>query len=447
MRDVIVTLLFLAGAVIAFRRPFVGAMLWVWVGLMNPHRLGWGFAYDLPFAMAAALITVFAIMLNAKQFKWLGGGAIRVLILMLLWMCATTITAIEPEPSFNKLIEVMKVLGMTLVVGSLVISRKQIIAFTAIMTGSLAFFGVKGGIFTITTGGAFRVWGPPSSLVNGNNELALALVMTIPLMYFMVKEVALLRELPLLRKFGEKTLRLGLYASILLCAVAAIGSQSRGALLAIVAMAIMLWLRSKSKMSLGIALIVITPALFMFMPQEWVDRMHTIETYEHDGSAMGRIEAWRMAINIANDRVMGAGFATATKLVYSMYAPDAQNVLVAHSIYFQILGDHGYIGLSIYLLFWVLTYLTAVRLMRLGKRHEDLRWIHTLGSMATVSIAGFAVGGAFLSLAYWDMPYYIMVMLLATERYAKRVIAETARASERVVAGDGSVVAGAKFGY
>ncbi len=431
----------------ALRRPYIGGLLWVWIGLMNPHRLGWGFAYDLPFALVAAVVTALGIALNAKQARWLGGGAVWVLIVLLLWMCATTATAIVPEPSLNKLIEVFKVIGMTLMVGSLVRSRQQIIGFIVVVTGSLAFFGVKGGIFTITTGGAFRVWGPPSSVVNGNNELALALVMTIPLMYFMAKEVFLLREMPILRRFGEKTLRMGIYVSIVLCAIAAIGSQSRGALLAIVAMAVMLWMRSKSKMSLGIALLVIAPALFLFMPQEWVDRMYTIQTYESDGSAMGRIEAWRMAINIANDRVMGAGFATATQLVYSMYAPTANAVLVAHSIYFQILGDHGYIGLALYVLFWFLTYRAAARLMKIGKRHEQLRWVHTLGSMATVSIAGFATGGAFLSLAYWDMPYYLIVILLATEQYAKKELAQAAEAHKAAGAGvDPLPVPANKFG-
>ncbi len=50
---------------------------------------------------------------------------------------------------------------------------------------SLGFYGVKGGIFTIATGGAYRVWGPPESFIEGNNELALALIMTIPLMRFL----------------------------------------------------------------------------------------------------------------------------------------------------------------------------------------------------------------------------------------------------------------------
>lgn len=411
----------MAGAFAAFRRPYLGGLLWVWIGLMNPHQLGWGFAHGLPFSMAAAAVTVLAIFFNNGKgyFKWLGGGPVAVLIIMLLWMCATTANAIVVDKSFEKLIEVFKILVMALVVGALTISKKQIIGLVLVVTGSIAFYGVKGGIFTILTGGAFRVWGPPNSLVNGNNELALALVMTVPLLYFLAQQASYLTVMPVLRKFSPKLLKWCLYASMGLSAVAAIGSQSRGAFLAMAAMLGMLWVRSRSKMVLAIMFMVCVPGILLMMPDAWFDRMQTIQTYDEDASAMGRIVAWKMAIAIANDRILGAGFATANDTVYSIYSPDAGLTLVAHSIYFQVLGDHGYIGLGLYLLFWFLSYRLAVRLMKLGKQHEELRWVETLGAMSTVSILGFAVGGAFLSLAYWDMPYYITVILLATERHAR----------------------------
>lgn len=429
MRDLIVTALFIVGAVVALKRPYYGALLWVWVGLMNPHRLGWGFAYDLPFAMASVVIIALGMFFSTRSIRWQTGGPAIVLILMILWMTLTSFTAILPEPSQTKLIDVLKVLGMTLVVGALVAGREQIIGLIWVVVGSIAFFGVKGGIFTLTTGGEFRVWGPPSSLVQGNNELALALIISIPFLYFLSKQATLAREFVLVRRIPEKWLRRGLMLSILLCAVAAIGSHSRGALLAIIAMGSMMWWRSRAKVSMGLLLLALTPAILFLMPEEWFSRMETIETYEEDLSAMGRINAWHMAINIANDRIFGAGFATASPVVFNAYAPNPDWVLVAHSIYFQVLGDHGYIGLALYLLFWILTYRVAGRLAAMEKRGPRFEWIALLGNMSKVSLVGFAVGGAFLSLAYWDMPYYVMIILLATERYAKEVLMKAPEAA------------------
>lgn len=437
MRDLAVTAMFVIAAFAAIRRPYYGALLWVWIGLMNPHRLGWGFAYDLPFALASVAVLLLGMLFAPRDVRWQGGAPAVMLIVMILWMTLTSFTAILPEPSQDKLVEVLKVLGMTLVVGALIANREQIFGLLWVVVGSIAFFGVKGGIFTLVHGGAFRVWGPPSSLINGNNELALALIITIPFLYFLANQATLAREFILVRRIPEKWLRRGLFLSILLCAVAAIGSHSRGALLAIVAMLIMLWWRSRAKMSMGFLMLILTPFVLLLMPEEWFSRMGTIETYDEDLSALGRLNAWHMAVNIANDRIFGAGFATASPVVFDAYAPNPDWVLVAHSIYFQVLGDHGYIGLGLYLLFWVLTYRTAGRLAAMADLGPRFAWVAQLGNMSKVSLVGFAVGGAFLSLAYWDMPYYVMIILLATERYAKEVMTKAPDAVVQTTEADG----------
>lgn len=424
MRDIAVTLLFIYGAVLTLRRPYFGVLLWVWIGLMNPHRLGWGFAYSFPFAMLDVVIMTIAMVANSRQVRWPGGGPLATLILLIAWMGLTTILAIHQDISIERYSAVLKVLVMTLVCATVVKSREEIIGLVWVIAMSMDFFGLKGGIFTLATGGSFRVWGPPASAVEGNNELAVALIMTIPLFYFLAVQSGISFKLPVLRWVNEKWLRRLLYASMVFCAVAAIGSHSRGALLAIAAMTSMLWWRSKSKLIVGVALLVVVPALLMFMPEEWLGRMNTIKTYDTDDSAMGRINAWTMAINIANHRLTGAGFATDSSLIYQMYAPNPNFVIVAHSIYFQILGEHGYIGLALYLTFWWLTYRTAGRVSELAKSLPDGAWAVHLASMMKVSLVGFAVGGAFLSLAYWDMPFYFMIVVVVTYRWVVERVAE-----------------------
>lgn len=73
---------------------------------------------------------------------------------------------------------------------------------------------------------------------------------------------------------------------MLLTAAAALGSQSRGALLAIAAMTIFLWLKSPKKLVSGVIMLVVGVALIAFMPDQWSNRMETINTYEEDSSAM-----------------------------------------------------------------------------------------------------------------------------------------------------------------
>lgn len=409
MRDVILVLLFSGAAVMALRQPYYGVLLWTWISIMNPHRMTWGFAYNLPFAATAAALTLLAMTYGKPRPKFPVTAPTVLLITFLVWTGITTVFAIHVEPSFDLFVRAFKTLFMTLVALAIIQERKHILALLWVVVGSVAFFGIKGGAFTIATGGSYRVWGPLDSLMFGNNELAVALVMTVPLLYFLSQQVT------------KKWQCRGFYLAMLLCSAAALGSQSRGAFLAIIAMTTALSWKSKHRLKITMVLIAIVPFGLAALPESWWDRMETIRTYDQDTSAMGRIIAWQLAWNIAMDRVTGAGFATATRFIFEIYSPipDIQP-LVAHSIYFQVLGDHGFIGLFIYLALWFATYRTAGNLKKLTENRPDIVWIRDLGRMIQVSLIGFFVGGAFLSLAYWDVPFYILVLVVALDRFARR---------------------------
>lgn len=409
MRDIIIVLIFSAGAVMTLRQPYFGILLWTWIGIMNPHRLAWGFAYSLPLAAMAAGLTLVAMTYGKPRPSFPFATPSKFLLAFVAWTGITTIFAIHVEPSFELFIRAFKTLFMTLIALALIQERKHVMGLLWVVVGSLAFFGIKGGAFTIATGGSYRVWGPPESLIFGNNELAVALIMTVPLLYFLSLQVT------------KTWQRWGFFLSMLFCSAAAIGSQSRGAFLAIVAMVGALSWKSKHRLRITLILIALVPFALAALPESWWNRMETIQTYQDDASAMGRIVAWKLAWNIAIDRITGAGFATSTRFIYDLYSPipDAQ-ILVAHSIYFQILGDHGFIGLFIYLGMWLTTYRMAGNLRKLTENRPDILWIRDLGRMIQVSLIGFFVGGAFLSLAYWDVPFYILVLVVSLDRLARK---------------------------
>jgi probable O-glycosylation ligase (exosortase A-associated) len=130
-----------------------------------------------------------------------------------------------------------------------------------------------------------------------------------------------------------------------------------------------------------------------------------------------------MAINLANDRpLVGGGFETYTESVYARYAPDETVVRSAHSIYFQILGEHGYVGLALFLLLWILVWRDASWIIRQARGREQLHWATDLARMIQVSLVGYAVGGAFLQLAYYDVPYNLLVVLVLTRLLVEKEI-------------------------
>src|SRR5690606_11113569 len=85
--------------------------------------------------------------------------------------------------------------------------------------------------------------------------------------------------------------------------------------------------------------------------------------------------------------------------------------------YFQILGNHGFIGLFLFILLWITTYREAGWLRKNANSDPATLWAAQLGTMAQVSLIGYIVGGTFLSLAYFDLPYNTMALVVMTKKW------------------------------
>lgn len=405
MRDLLLLGIVLGALPFALRHTWIGVLLWTWISIMNPHKLTFGFAYDAPFAAVAAGATLLSLLITRDKLSIPWDPPVKALFAFVIWMCVTTAFAFYPMISLDQLNKVLKIQLMTVVAFAALQQRKHIELFIWINVLSMGFYGLKGGIFTIRSGGSERVWGPPGGFIEGNNELAVALVMTIPLLNY-------------LRTVATRSwIRLGILALMVLTAVAALGSQSRGALLAVSAMGLVLWFRSERKVAAGILVGIVAIGLLAFMPGSWEQRMSTIGTYEEDSSAMGRINAWKMTITLASRTFFGGGFEIYRPEIYAMFAPDSPQRQGAHSIYFSVLGEHGYIGLILFLTIWVLAFRTAGKIRRDAKMRGETAWLHHLAGMCQVSLVGYLVGGAFLALAYFDLPYNVLVILVVSLRW------------------------------
>ncbi|MCU6501599.1 putative O-glycosylation ligase, exosortase A system-associated [Rugamonas sp. A1-17] len=419
MRDILITLIIFGSLPLILRNPVNGVLMWVWISVMNPHTQSWGFAATFPFAYIVAIATLFSLA-SSRLSKTLPASPITyVLIVLILWMNVTTLFAMFPETAYAQWSKVMKIMLMTLVTMMVIRTREDVHRLMWVLAMSVGYYGIKGGLFTIRSGGVDRVWGPEGTFIGDNNEIALALIMTIPL----------LRYLQL--RSASRWLRLGLGAAMLLSALAALGSYSRGALLAIAAMIVVMWSRSRHKLAGGLMLAVLVPLALLFMPERWSERMDSIGAYQEDESAMGRINAWHMAWNLAKDRFFGGGFDIAEPRAFFLYAPDPHDIHAAHSIYFQALGEHGFVGLALYLLLLGLTWRSAAWIARHSVDRSELEWAQQLAIMVQASFVGFAVGGAFLSLLYFDVPYYLMAIIIAT----RVLVAERQHAVNRAVQG------------
>jgi probable O-glycosylation ligase (exosortase A-associated) len=413
MRDIIITVVIMGLLPFVLRSPRLGVYVWAWVSMMIPHRAAYGFARTLPFGQMVAIATLIAFLFSRERRPFPFTSVTVTQLLFVLWMSFTSLFAMNsPDLILEQWIVVLKIHLMLFLTMMLVRGRQQIEQLIWVVVLSIGFYGVKGGVWTIMTGGGSRVWGPSGGVISGNNELGLALVMLIPFMWFLFQTAS------------RRLIRWGLVFCMLTSSAAVLGTQSRGALVALVAMAFVLILKGKRPIALSFLLAGGIMVATLLMPATWTDRMETIQTFEQDTSAMSRIYTWKTLWSMVLDRpLVGAGFRTDNPVLFALYAPvdgagvyKGGDVYVAHSVYFQALGEHGFPGLVLYLLLGLLAWRSAARIAQETVAHpEYASWVPLLMRMTQVSLAGFAVGGAFLTLVHFDLPYYIVSFVVLAD--------------------------------
>jgi len=395
-------------------RPQVGILMWFWLSLMNPHRLAWGYAQDLRVAVVVGTATVIGWLFSREAKRPPNLAIVYALAALTLWVTVAAFFAIKPDISIPKWEQIIKILAMTFVTMCIVQSRERIHQLVWVITVSLGFYGIKGGIFSILTGGSYRVYGPPDSFIGDNNTLALAEIMILPLLQYLRTNTE------------NRWVRLGLMGAMPLTIISILGSYSRGALLGLCATLLTLWIKSRHRVVTGVITLGVLMAALFWLPEGWFDRMGTIETYQEDPSAQGRFEAWTFAFKLALDHPLTGGgqLIGDDAALFFHYVPSAGEARAAHSIYFEVLGETGFVGLAIFLLLLVTSFTTARRIVRQTTGRQDLAWARSLAAMIQASIVGYSVAGAFLSLGFYDLYYALVAVIAVTQLVVKRELAK-----------------------
>lgn len=409
LRDLLIFGLVFWGVTKVFSQVHVGVYLWTWISLMNPHRLSWGYAYSFPFAQLIGMVTLVGLLTSKQPRMPIWHPETIIIAMLVFWVtCTTFIFAFNPEGAYGEWDRFLKIQVFVFLSILLISDKSKLHGLIWIFVLSLGYYGVKGGVFTVLTGGGSRVWGPDGSFIGGNNEMALALLMTVPLMRYL--------HLQETRKWWKR----GLMFAMIVTMLAIVGTQSRGALLGLLAIGFFLWMKGPNKLGMAVLVVMIGLVIAGFMPQSWWDRMDTINDYQSDESALGRINAWWVAWNVATSTFTGGGANMFTNATFARFAPNPSAVHDAHSIYFEMLGEQGFIGLFLFLSLGVIFWFRCKKLIADYKGVEEKKWAADLGAMLQVSLIGYAVSGAFLGLSYFDYYYDLVATSLIATMVARK---------------------------
>jgi probable O-glycosylation ligase (exosortase A-associated) len=414
LRTLFLTALMLPIIPMALIVPYVGILAWTWISIMNPHLLAVGYLSSFPLLDILGGLTIFAWLASNEQKKIPAEPIVWLILVYLLWVSITTIFAQDLELASGKLSKFSKIILLVIMTAIMTNTRERLLALVALLTVSVGFWSVWGGVGTIANLGRYVYSGPEGTMIGDRNHLALTMAMTAPLMMFIGTQMT------------NKWLRWAAYAGAALTILGVMGTQSRGGLVSLAAMALFLIIRSRHRFQMGIASAIIGVGAFAVADQAWVDRMVTIENYQEDASAAGRFQMWRYGMEIAKEfPLTGAGF----RLYHNGELaagrlPDGMPVRASHSIFFEVLGEHAYIGLFLFLTLAAAGFLTCWRIRSLVKQRPDLDWARKLALGLEVSLIAYLTGGAFLEVAIFDYYYTLLAVIAITHAQVKRELAK-----------------------
>lgn len=411
MRSALVALLIFIWIPVILFKPHIGVLVWSWVSHMNPHGYTYGFARSFDFLEIVGGMTVLGMLLAREKTTLPAHPIIIAILLFLFWTFVTSMLAFDFTRAWPKQFQFIKVIAFALISAMVMQSPNRLKAFVYVMVASLLYIAVKGGLFTLLTGGVNRVQGA-GGMMSDNNQLSMALAMLFPLSVWLANYPP------------HKLLKWPLIGAAVLVPLAAIGTHSRGGFVALAAVLFMMILKSKRRFLFLAIAIPMAAGAVAFMPDAWVERMQTTEDATEDDSFMGRVSMWKYSSNLTGDHPIEGGGFNVFYIPYlaPQYMPPGYRAKAPHSIYFEVLGEHGYVGLLLFLTTLFAGWYSAGTNARLFRPYEETRWIGDMNSALQLSFIGYAVGGLTVNIATFDFFYHLLITVVLCRVIGDRIV-------------------------
>ncbi len=428
LRDLLMLSALLVMVPMIFIRPHTGAILWAWTAMLVPNTFLFGIGQSVRYNLIFAVATLLAWLFSKEPKKVPLSGTNLLLLFFLVWIGLATAFGVAPaETRWSELAKLIKIVVFTIVITGLITTRLRVHALLFGLCLGMVYHGAAEWIKFIVSGGNQPVFVPGRSAIGDNNHFALAMVFILPVVYYLYSYSA------------KPLVRLAFLGTFALIFVSIIGTFSRGGFIALAAVGFYGLFKTKQKFLMLLGLGLAATFVVHLAPEDWFARMGTIQEADQVGSFMGRVIAWKISTLLALDHpLLGGGLnAILNADIWAYYSArfdllsfiptpphDPASYRVAHSIYFQVLGDTGFVGLAIFLLILFRTWRATGRLIRQTAAVPELEWINNLARAFQVSFVAYGVAGAALNMAYFEMFYVFVVLVAIQENIVKQHLAD-----------------------
>lgn len=422
MRDLLLVGFLLVAIFYAFKRPYLGVAAWVWIALTAPTNWAFGFSQSFRLNFTIVIVTALSYLFVMKNKSFRPGKIGFWVLAFGFWTLVSTAFNLNVDSSWvwGYWVQFMKVIALFLFVVLVLRHKLHIDTFVWAIVLSISAYAAMEGVKFVLSAGGHRIVGR-AGIIADRNDLAVAINMCIPLVVYLIYATQ------------HRWLRLGLWGLLALNVVAVVGTYSRGGFIGLSILVVAMWLNSRHKLALAVLALMLLPVMYQAAPDAWKERQSTISTAaEADGSFIGRLWAWKISTLIALDHPMtGGGFGAVTDpVLWNSYAPETPDFgpiytapipvglapKAAHNVYFQVLGDHGFVGLGMFLAVLAYAYFSNRSNMKHAQREGHV-WYARLASALNLSLIGYGITGANVSLAYFDLLYAVFGLVAVMQMY------------------------------
>ncbi len=412
---------------LGLRRPFIWVMLYVYISILAPQKIGYGIIQSLQIALIAfaAAFAGWLLLDDKRGAKFTTRQALMLLLLLYCWW--TTGNADFAENAATKWDWVWKALlfGIFLPLTLTTPKRLEGLAMTVVL--AVGAIVISAGIKIVLGGGGYEnklFFVNDNSGIYESSTLATVAIALIPMIVWFMHHGTIFKPDWRVKLFGAGLI----FASLLI----PVGTEARTGLVCIAVLGLLALRDVKRRLTFLAAAGVLGMAALPFLPQSYYDRMATLGEVGGDESASTRLAVWEWTIDYASKNPFGGGFDAYRGNSFTYEMPVKEEVgnttsvefrevidegRAYHSAIFEMLGEQGYPGLAIWLVLHGLGIwqMERIRSRWRGRTAEGETWQAPMAQALQIASIIYIVGALFQGIAF--QPIMLMIVGLQIAIY------------------------------
>ncbi|MFZ2005999.1 MAG: putative O-glycosylation ligase, exosortase A system-associated [Stellaceae bacterium] len=425
MRDLGIAFVILLILGIGATTPFVLTLGYLWTDIFSPQWLSISLFVGSPISALMGAMAIGGYLLLDRRSPPRPTATLLLSVLFVGWMTLTTTWAVVPDTAWIQWNWATKTILFSAFVPFVIRSRVQIEAFLQVFAFSAAGHLLPWGLKTLVDGGGYNrplgLLGVNSGPFGESSMVAGTIIMLVPLLLVLRRHSLLI---------ASPTLRNVLYLGYIVIGLAgAVGTFARTAIVGAAVLLSGFWLQSRRKILFVIAAVPVAAVLSLALTTQWQDRISTIEDPTADTSADTRLIIWRWTLDYVAQHPFGGGFDVHNTSQIFVPQPDQEAPRLEvgrapHSIYFQILGEHGWVGLFLFLAIQAASLGMLWKTSRKTRGIVELRWCRDMAKALMMATLTMLACGAFIGIAYQPTLWNLTALSVCVSEYARRYWAQ-----------------------